>query len=103
MAATIEDTLARFDPAKEGKYDPGQIVILFDNRIAKTSDDKFSTIQSYWTESLYRLGWPSLYKPILDPGYIRLIWYTVCAWAVLHLFHVRHNPHTSGFILRASV
>lgn len=77
--ANITETLANFDPSKAEKYDPGKIVILFDNRIAKTEDDKFSYFQSYWTESLYKLGWPSLYRPNLDPGNIRLVWYTVSA------------------------
>ena len=76
MAKTTE-TLAKFDPSKCEKYDPGKIVVLFDNRIARTENDRFSYFQNYWTESLYKLGWPSLYRPNLDPGNIRIIWYTV--------------------------
>lgn len=75
--ASITETLAKFDGSKCEKYDPGKIIILFDNRIARNEHDKFSYFQRYWTEGLYKLGWPSLYKPDLDPGNIRLIWYTV--------------------------
>ena len=75
---SIAEKLANYDVTKCERYDPGKIVILFDNRIAKSVDDKFSYIQSYWTESLYKLGWPSLYRPNLDPGNVRLVWYTVC-------------------------
>lgn len=76
MADVINARLKNFDPSKNEKYDPGQIVILFDNRQVKTKDDQFSTLQSYWTEGLYKLGWPSFYKPDLDPGMLRLTWYT---------------------------
>lgn len=75
--ASITETLANYDGTKCEKYDPGKVIILFDNRISKTQDDKFSYFQSYKTEVLYKLGWPSLYRPDLDPGNIRLIWYTV--------------------------
>ena len=75
--ADISEKLAKFDPQKSEKYDPGQIMILFDNRLERTTDDQFSAFQSYWTSGLYRLGWPSVWKPDLDPGNIRLIWYTV--------------------------
>ena len=75
--ATITETFAKFDGSKCEKYDPGKIVILFDNRIAKSEHDKFSYIQNYWTDALYKLGWPSWEKPNLDPGSIRLVWYTV--------------------------
>lgn len=76
MANVIETRLKEFEPSKHEKYDPGQIVILFDNRMARTKDDNFSTFQSYWTSSLYKLGWPSFSKPDLDPGLLRLTWYT---------------------------
>ena len=75
--ANITETLAQFEPSKNEKYDPGKLVILFDNRIAKSEHDKFSYFQTYWTEGLYKLGWPSLYRPDLDPGNIRLVWLTV--------------------------
>ena len=77
MTDVISNRLKEFDPSKTEKYDPGQIVIFFDNRMAKTTDDKFSTFQTYWTDGLYRLGWPSLRRPNLDVGMIRLVWYTV--------------------------
>lgn len=73
----ISEQLAKYDASKKERHDPGQLIILFDNRIATTKDDRFSTYQSYWTAGLYRLGWPSLYKADLDPGNIRLVWYTV--------------------------
>ena len=76
MSDTVKSRLKEFDPSKSEKYDPGQIVIFFDNRLAKTKDDNFSRIQSYWTEGLYRMGWPSFFKPDLDPGMLRLTWYT---------------------------
>ena len=76
---TITEKLTKFDGSKCEEYDPGKIVILFDNRIVKTQDDKFSYLQSYQTDTLYRLGWPSFYRPSLDPGLIRLVWYTVRA------------------------
>jgi hypothetical protein len=76
MSDVVKSRLKDFDPSKNEKYDPGQIVIFFDNRLAKTKDDNFSTLQTYWTEGLYKLGWPSFFKPDLDPGMLRLIWYT---------------------------
>jgi hypothetical protein len=77
MTDIIKARLAAFQPSKNEKYDAGQLVIFFDNRMSTTPDDQFSSIQSYWTAGLYRLGWPSVYKPDLDPGSIRLVWYTV--------------------------
>ncbi|KAK3683140.1 hypothetical protein LTR37_020527 [Vermiconidia calcicola] len=76
MADVMRERLEKFDPSKNEKYDPGQIVIFFDSRTMTTRDDKFSMFQSYWTTGLYRLGWPSLYTPNLDPGNLRLVWYT---------------------------
>ena len=76
MADVVKTRLKDFDPSKNEKYDPGQIVIFFDNRLAKTKDDNFSTLQTYWTEGLYKLGWPSFFKQDLEPGMLRLIWYT---------------------------
>ena len=76
MADVIASRLKDFQPSKNEKYDPGKIVILFDDRLNTTADDKFSTFQSYWTSALYRMSWPSLSRPDLDPGNIRLIWYT---------------------------
>lgn len=72
----MSDDLAKFNPATAGKHDPGQIVILFDNRMETTKDDKKSMFQSYWIEGMYRLGWPSWQIPDLEPGKLRLIWYT---------------------------
>src|ERR1700761_4431572 len=77
MADIIQERLDKFEASKNEKYDPGNIVIFFDNRLATTEDDKFSIFQSYFTAGLYKLGWPSLYTPDLDPGNIRLVWHTV--------------------------
>ena len=71
------DLLKDFDPAKGGRYDPGQIVIFFDNRHIKGPEDGLSTLQSYWMDAKFKLGWPSWSTPDLAPGYLRLYWYTV--------------------------
>ncbi|KAK3051233.1 hypothetical protein LTR09_007629 [Extremus antarcticus] len=91
MADIQRARLAAFEPSKNEKHDPGQIVIFFDSRMSTTVDDKFSTIQSYWTAGLHRLGWPSLYRQDLDPGMIRLIWYT----------HVGNEGHRDYALHRA--
>lgn len=76
--ASITETLSNYEKgALPTKHDPGKIIILFDNRISKTTDDKFSYLQSYKTDLLFKLGWPSFYGSDLDPGFIRLVWYTV--------------------------
>ena len=72
-------SLDKFDPQTAGKYDPGQIIVLYDNRTYKSHEDKLGFFQSYWLEGMYNLGWPSLSTPNLEPGYIRLIFYTVCS------------------------
>jgi len=74
----MADGLAKFNPATAGKHDPGQIVIFFDDRMTRSKEDKMSWFQSYWIEGMYRLGWPSWQIPDLEPGKLRLIWYTVC-------------------------
>ena len=76
MADVIKSRLKDFEPSKSEKYDPGQIVIFFDNRMANTKDDNFSILQSYWTSGLYKMGWPSFFRPDLDPSMLRLTWYT---------------------------
>ena len=76
MTDIIQTRLNEFDASKNEKYDPGQITTFFDARMSTTNDDRFSTFQSYYTASLYRLGWPSFRKPDLNPGNLRLIWYT---------------------------
>jgi len=63
-----------------GKHDPGRVVILFDNRHCGPlrDQDKMGYVQSYWLGGLYRMGWPTYWQtPDLDPGMIRLVWYTV--------------------------
>ena len=90
MAASIHEKLAAFEPTNTIKYDPGKIIVLFDDRLNKTNADQFSSFQSYWTEGLYRLGWPSVRTPDLDPGNVRLVWYTVSDIAYLSLYFLRH-------------
>nr|POE87763.1 hypothetical protein CFP56_10992 [Quercus suber] len=68
--------LDEFEPSKAGKYDPGQIVILFDGRQNKSPDEKYSIFQYYWMESMIKLGWPSVHAQDLEPGKLRLIWYS---------------------------
>ncbi|EMC93300.1 hypothetical protein BAUCODRAFT_36985 [Baudoinia panamericana UAMH 10762] len=59
------------------EYNPGQIIILFDNRHFKTADSKLSTFQTYYLDGLCRLGWATYWeKPDLEPRKLRLIWYT---------------------------
>ncbi|KAK5163266.1 uncharacterized protein LTR77_010852 [Saxophila tyrrhenica] len=76
MADIVQARLAAFEPSKNEKHDPGQIVIFFDSRMSTTPDNQFSYLQSSRIASLHRLGWPSFTKPDLDPGMIRLVWYT---------------------------
>ncbi|KAK5127813.1 hypothetical protein LTR85_004929 [Meristemomyces frigidus] len=75
MAANINN----FDGGAAGKYDPGFIKIFWDGRqagIPAPSDDKMSYYQSYYIAGLYKLGWPSYHTPDLEPGKLRLVWYT---------------------------
>lgn len=74
--ATIDEQLASFQPSKNEYYDPGKIIILFDARTTTTPDVQVSPLQSYYTSTLSRLGWPSLWTPDVPPAHLRLIWYT---------------------------
>lgn len=74
--ATIDEQLESFHPSKNEKYDPGKIIILFDARTTTTPDVQVSPLQSYYTSTLFRLGWPSLWTPEIPPANLRLIWYT---------------------------
>ena len=77
VAVTSLDT---FDARTAGAHDPGQIIILFDNRHIKPKpeDNKMSSYQSYYLDGLTRMGWPTYWeKPNIDPGNIELVWYTV--------------------------
>lgn len=72
-------SLDKFDSQTAGKHDPGQIVVLFDHRHIKSAEDNMSTFTSYYLSGLSRMGWASYWNPPdLDPGKIRLAWYTVC-------------------------
>lgn len=78
MVQTLDEKLRAFNPSTAGAYDPGQVVIFFDHRGFKTDKDAMSRYQSYWLETKYRLGWPSFwYTTDLEPGKLRLVWYTV--------------------------
>nr|POE54489.1 hypothetical protein CFP56_41427 [Quercus suber] len=63
-----------FEPSKSGRYDPGQVVILFDGRQNKSPEEKYSTLQYYWMQSMIKLGWPSVHAQDLEPGKLRLMW-----------------------------
>lgn len=79
MATSIEEQLRTFNPATAGAYNPGQVVVFFDNRAFKSAKDQLSYFQNYWLDTKYRLGWPSLWSTNdLEPGKLRLVWYTVC-------------------------
>lgn len=76
MAANLNN----FDGGAAGKYDPGFIKIFWDGRqsgVPSPADDKMSYYQSYYMAGLYRLGWPSYHVQDLEPGNLRLMWYTV--------------------------
>lgn len=78
MAQSIQQRLDAFNPATAGAYNPGQVVIFFDHRAFKSAQDAMSRRQSYWLETKSRLGWPSFWwTSDLEPGKIRLVWYTV--------------------------
>ena len=80
QASVAITSLDQFDPRTAGKHDPGQLIILFDNRHIKprAEDNRMSTYQSYYLDGLSRLGWPTYWeKPDLDPGNVKLVWYTV--------------------------
>jgi len=78
MVQTLQARLDAFNPATAGTYDPGQVVIFFDHRSFKSEKDAMSRYQSYWLETKSRLGWPSFwYTSDLEPGKLRLVWYTV--------------------------
>jgi hypothetical protein len=75
---TIQQQLDAFNPSTAGTYNPGQVVIFFDHRGFKTEKDTMGRFQNYWLSTKYRLGWPSIwYTNDLEPGKLRLIWYTV--------------------------
>ena len=73
---TIDDQLAAFQPSKNEHYDPGKLIILFDARTMTSPEVQQSALQSYYTSTLSRLGWPSLWTPDVPPAHIRLVWYT---------------------------
>lgn len=72
--------LKTFEPSKAGAYDAGSLIVLFDGRQSgpPAGSNKTSMFTSLWLHSMYRLGWPGLQRPDLEPGNLRLVWYTVC-------------------------
>ncbi len=79
-ASTAVTALDSFDSRTAGEHDPGQIIILFDHRhiLPRPEDNKMSSYQTYYLDGLSRMGWATYWeKPILDPGKIQLVWYTV--------------------------
>lgn len=78
MALTPKQRLAAFNPSTAGAYDPGSVVVFFDNRSFKHAEDKSSMFQNYWLDTKSRLGWTSLMGiKDLEPGNLRLVFYTV--------------------------
>lgn len=79
MAVNLND-LDKFEPSKSGAYDPGAIRVFYDNRTFKGFDDKLPMWQSYYLDGLSRMSWTSVW-PVDDlmPGFIRLVFYTVCS------------------------
>jgi hypothetical protein len=78
MVQSIQAQLDGFNPATAGTYNPGQVVIFFDHRSFISEKDSMSRYQSYWLSTKSRLGWPSFwYTSDLEPGKLRLVWYTV--------------------------
>lgn len=78
MVQTVQDRLAAFNPAKDGAYNPGPVVVFFDHRAFKSAEDKSSSLQNYWLDTKSRLGWTSLWGvKDLEPGKLRLVFYTV--------------------------
>ncbi|KAK5689447.1 hypothetical protein LTR17_026261 [Elasticomyces elasticus] len=68
--------LGSFDPRTAGAHDPGQIIILFDDRHIKPAENTMSRYQSYYLNGLTRMGWATYWeKPNLDPGNLEVVWY----------------------------
>lgn len=96
MATPIQHTLDTFDPATAGAYNPGHVVVFFDHRGVKSSKDQMGYLQNYWLSTKYRLGWPSVWWTTdLEPGKLRLIWYTVC-FSVFVPVHEREAEWARG-------
>jgi hypothetical protein len=71
--------LDKFDPATAGKYDPGHVVVFFDNRTYKTFEDKHSLFSNAYLQAMSQLGWSNLTGiKDLEPGKLRIVFYTVC-------------------------
>lgn len=75
---SVDDQLASFRPTKGERYDPGKLIILFDARTTPHPEIVNSPLGSYYTSTLSRFGWSSIWNRLanVDPGNIRLIWYT---------------------------
>jgi len=88
VAATSLDA---FDPRTAGAHDPGQLIILFDNRhiLPKAEDNKMSTFSIYYLSGLSRMGWANYWyrwDDLVEPGRVGLVWYTVCIYSPYGLF-----------------
>lgn len=69
---------AAFETARSGKYDPGPIQVFYDNRTFAGPEDKLPFYQRYKLEALSRLARADTWLPQdLEPGKIRIVWYTV--------------------------
>lgn len=71
--------LDKFDQSKsKAPYDPGEIRIWYDNRTYASFEDKLPRYQRTYLAGLARMGWTSIAGvKDLEPGKLRLIWYTV--------------------------
>lgn len=74
----MANQLSSFNPQNATAYDPGEISIMFDDRHSgpPAGQDQTSYAQSIWLSTMQRIGRPSWHVPDLEPGYVRVIWYT---------------------------
>lgn len=64
------------DHAGRNNYNPGHLTILYDARTSAASNDQLTYLHHYWLATKSYLQWPSLWTQDLEPGNLRLIWYT---------------------------
>ncbi|GAB7364837.1 hypothetical protein MBLNU230_g5630t1 [Neophaeotheca triangularis] len=57
-------------------YDPGRITIFYDARTTSSPNDRLTYFHHYWLATKSYLQWPSIWSEDLEPGRLRLVWYT---------------------------
>lgn len=98
---TTTSALEKFDQNPSSTpYDPGQIRIWYDNRTYSSFQDQLPTYQRAYLAALSRMGWTSLSGvQDLEPGKLRLIWYTVRLLIYIHhhvcLYYLHRSSLTS--------